>query len=136
MPWRAPDVRKARNQFVMLADREDRCFAELCRSFSISRVTGYLWLNRYRQLGDLQDLAEMNRRPHHSPNKISSDIENKVVQLRDRSGWGATKILASLKNERILIAPSTVHSILRRHGRVRMERSYSSAWIIPSFTAS
>jgi transposase len=135
MPWRAPDVRKARNQFVMLADREDRCFAELCRSFSISRGTGYLWLKRYRQLGDLQDLGEMNRRPHHSPNKIRSDTENKVVQLRDRSGWGATKISASLKNEKILIAPSTAHSILRRHGRVGMEGRYSSAWIIPLLLA-
>jgi transposase len=135
MPWRAPDVRKARTQFVMLADREDRCFAELCRSFSISRPTGYLWLNRYRQLGDLQYLGEMNRRPRHSPNKVSSDIENKVLQLRERSGWGGKKILASLKNEKVVIAPSTLYSILRRRGRVGIERRYSLDWIIPLLLA-
>jgi transposase len=135
MPWRPQDVQRARNQFVTLADREGRCFAELCRSFSISRPTGYLWLNRYRQVRDLRNLGEMSRRPHRSPSKTSPEVENRVVQLRDRSGWGSKKILESLQKEKVLIAPSTIQNILRRCGRVGAERQHSLGWIIPLLLA-
>ena len=130
MPWKATDVRKARNQFVIRADTGDGCFTKLCASFGISRVTGYRWLNRYRQLGDLQHLAEMDRRPHHSPSKIGSDIESKVLELRDRSGWGATRLSAFLRNDGIRLAPSTVHRALRRNGRVGMKHTHSATWMI------
>lgn len=136
MAWRAPDVSKARNQFVILADTRDRCFAKLCVSFGISRVTGYRWLYRYRQLGNLNDLAEMDRRPHHSPGKIGSDIENKILQLRDRFGWGARRLVTSLKNESITLASSTVNRILRRHGRVGIECTHSVAWMIQILLAA
>jgi transposase len=130
MPWRATDVRKARNEFVILADKGIGSFAKLCRSAGISRITGYRWLDRYRRLANINDLVELNRRPHSSPNKTSPDIENKVLEMRDRFGWGPRKLSASLKEERVLLAPSTVYRILRSHRRIRMVRTDSAAWMI------
>jgi transposase-like protein len=37
-----------REDFVKRAARGDKCFSCLCRSFEISRQTGYKWLSRYR----------------------------------------------------------------------------------------
>jgi transposase-like protein len=37
-----------REDFVKRAVRGDECFSSLCRSFEISRQTGYKWLSRYR----------------------------------------------------------------------------------------
>jgi transposase len=130
MPWMATDIRKARNEFVILADKGVGSFAKLCRSAGISRITGYRWLNRYRRLANINDLVELNRRPHSSPNKTSPDIENKVLEMRDRFGWGPRKLSASLKEERILLAPSTVHRILRSHRRMPIVRTDSAAWMV------
>ena len=130
MPWRATDVRKARSEFVILADKGGESFAKLCRTAGISRMTGYVWLNRYRRLANINDLAELNRRPHSIPNKTSPDIENKVLEMRDRFGWGPRRLAASLKEERILLASSTVHRILRSHRRIPIVRTDSAAWMV------
>ena len=130
MPWRGTDIKKARNEFVILADKGVGNFAELCRSVGISRITGYRWLNRYRRLANINELVELNRRPHASPNKTRPDIEHKVLEMRDRFGWGPRKLSASLKEDRILLAPSTVHRILRCHRRIPMARTDPAAWMV------
>ena len=130
MPWRGTDIKKARNEFVILADKGVGNFAKLCTSAGISRITGYRWLNRYRRLANIKDLVELNRRPHASPNQTSADIENKVLVLRDHFEWGPRRLLASLNKQGILLSQSTVHRILRRHGRIPMTRTDPAAWIV------
>jgi transposase len=120
MPWMKPDVREQREQFVIKAKDSNQSFKSLCSSFGISRQTGYLWLNRYIQLGNIRDLSELQKRPHHSPNKTQPDVESQVVQLRDRSGSGASSIALALRQRGIRLAPSTVNRILHRHGRTRI----------------
>jgi len=130
MPWTTPHVREEREQFVIQTKNNDRSFKGLCRAFGISRPTGYRWANRYAQVGNLRDLSELGRRPHHVANRTSETIEKKVLEARDGSGLGAKKIASQLRQQNIRLAASTVHCILQRHGRVGTERVHSVPWII------
>jgi len=130
MPWIGANVSSSRTRFAIRADAGSECFTTLCKSFGISRHTGYRWLRRYRKLGESKGLNDMSRRPHHSPNKTTTDIEYVVLALHDRSGWGARRISVSLKKENIQLAASTVHRILRRYGRPEQRERPSANWMI------
>ena len=118
MPWRECSSMSLRQEFMALAENEGVNFSELCRRFGVSRKTGYKWRRRYREKGSA-GLPDRSRRPRHSPRRSREAIEEKVLAIRDRYGWGARKIKACL--ERVgegPLAKSTVHAILSRHDRV------------------
>ena len=75
MPWRVEGVMDLRIEFVLRTNRYEVFFSRLCQEFGISRPTGYLWLNRYRDAGTVTGLKELSRRPHHSPKKTSDKVE-------------------------------------------------------------
>jgi len=118
MPWREVSAVDQRREFVRLALQEGVNRRELFRRFGISPEIGYKWLARARA-GD-EELADRSRRPHHSPERSDAATEERVLAVRDaHPAWGARKIARRL--ERDGVAPparSTVHEILRRHGRV------------------
>ena len=89
MPWRTESVMDQRVEFVLRAKEGEEAIAELCREYGISRPTGYLWLNRYQQMGSVTGLAERSRRPTHSPRQTSAEIETAVLasEIR-RAGAG------------------------------------------------
>jgi transposase InsO family protein len=120
MPWKEVSVMSQRWEFVELAKQSKGKFTELCRRFSISRDIGYKWLRRYRAEGPT-GLENRSRRPHQSPGRTSRTMEQRIVSLRDsHPAWGAWKIQARLRAlglERVP-APSTVHQVLRRQGRI------------------
>lgn len=109
-----------RREFVRLALQEGVNRRELCRRFGISADIGYKWLARW-QAGDTE-LADRSRRPHESPGRCSIATEAAVLAVRDaHPAWGARKIARCLAREgRRPPAVSTVHEILRRHGRVNL----------------
>lgn len=119
MPWRTVSVMDQRREFVRLAMQEAVTKRELCRRFGISPDTGYRWLARHRA-GDAE-LADHSRRPHNSPSRCAPETEAHVLALRDaHPAWGARKIAWRLEREGTAPpAVSTVHEILRRHGRVK-----------------
>jgi transposase InsO family protein len=107
-----------RREFVMLAHQEGVNRRELCERFGISRQTGYKWLDRFAAG---EELADRPRRPHGSPYRSAAGIEALVVSVRDaHPAWGARKIARRLLDDGHGDVPavSTVHAILRRHGRV------------------
>jgi transposase InsO family protein len=107
-----------RHEFLSLASGPGSNFSALCQRFGISRKTGYKWLQRYQQSG-AAGLADRSRRPEHSPRRTAAEIEQQVLAIRDQYGWGARKIKWCLPpTEQAVVAKSTVHAILRRHGRV------------------
>lgn len=118
MPWREMSTVEQRREFVALACVEGANRRELCRRFGISAQTGYKWLSRANE--EAADLRDRSRRPHVSPSRSSSSVEALVLAVRDaHPAWGARKI------ERCLMrdgheppALSTIHEILKRHGRV------------------
>ncbi len=118
MPWRTESVMDQRVEFVLRAGGGDETVSALCREYEISRPTGYLWLNRYREVGSVRGLAEHSRRPVHSPQRTGEEIEAVVLALRDKTGWGGPKIAKVLERQGLQVAPATAQRILKRAGRV------------------
>ncbi len=118
MPWKTMDVSEQRVQFAVAAFRREKSMTVLCQEFGISRPTGYLWRDRYRE-NKLPGLAEQSRRPHHSPEKTSPELEQRVIEARQRyPDWGARKLRVLLEREGILLPRSTIHRVLLRHALV------------------
>jgi transposase InsO family protein len=118
MPWREVSVMDERREFVRLAMQEGANRRELCRRFGISPQTGYKWLERW--VAGQTELADHARRPHVSPRRSEPAMEELVLSVRDaHPAWGARKIRRCLEREGVAApACSTVHEILRRHGRI------------------
>lgn len=122
MAWRESSVVEERLRYVILASRRERNLTELCREFGISRQTGYVWLKRY-QAGGAREVLDRSRRPLHSPQRTSSEIEQKVIELRQQwPDWGAPKLRVLLRQQQpewAEISVRTVHRILDRHGLIQ-----------------
>ena len=122
MPWKEVSMMSERKEFVSLATLPGANRRALCRRFGISPNTAYKWPERYGVGGDAA-LVDRSRRPHRSPARTTSEIEAGVVALRDEFPfWGARKLRKIGLNRGLkLPAISTVHAILKRHGRVSDE---------------
>lgn len=119
MPWEHVTVEQCRQDFVRLALAPDANISQLCARFGISRNTGYKWINVFKGTPG-SALSDRSRRPHHSPKQSNSAVEQQVLQLRlQLPGWGGRKIAYKLaKDWDLHVAPSTVTSILHRHGLI------------------
>jgi transposase InsO family protein len=117
MSWRLVGVRDQRVEFVVRASRGE-CLSSLCREYEISRPTGYLWLQRFRERG-VAGVQEHSRRPHLSPRRTRAEIEARIVTLRrERPDWGARKLAVLLEREGLVLPVITVHRVLVRHDLV------------------
>jgi transposase InsO family protein len=118
MPWREVSIMQQRREFVALAMQEGANRRELCRRFGIHPETGYKWLGRFA--GGDRDLGDRSRRPQLSPARTAAAIEAQVLAVRDaHPAWGARKLARCLARAGVQPpAPSTVHAILQRHGRI------------------
>jgi len=68
--------------------------SEVCRSFGISRKTGYKIFNRYKDDG-LEALTDRSRRPVRYANQLPDQIERMIVTAKkDKPHWGARKACA------------------------------------------
>lgn len=122
MPWNEVDVQEQRMQFVMRAFGRKERLSALCREFGISRPTGYRWPRRYERTRSLRALQEQSRRPQRSPRKTPEEQEQRVVALRQETGWGAKKLRILLAEERIALPVRTIHRILERRGMIGEEQ--------------
>src|SRR6187431_1079914 len=113
MPWRESSVMEERLRFVArILDGEG--MSEVCRSFGISRKTGYKIFNRYKEDG-LEALCDRSRRPVRYANQLPEQIEGTIVRLKkDKPHWGARKIrellVRKLAGEVRIPARRTVHA--------------------------
>jgi transposase InsO family protein len=105
-----------RTAFVHTVRTAQRSVVAACRDFGISRKTGYKWLSRF----DAQEsLVDRSRKPTRSPGRTAGDLEQAVLTVRDRYGWGPRKIVAYLRNQGQATPPArTAAAILRRHQRI------------------
>ena len=102
---------------------DGEAMSDVCRSFGISRKTGYKIFNRYKEQG-LEALTDRCRRPVRYANQLPPQIEGLIVTLkREKPHWGARKIrellVRRLDQDFRVPAKSTVHTILHRHGLVK-----------------
>ncbi|WP_176456828.1 IS481 family transposase, partial [Bordetella genomosp. 5] len=108
-----------KTEFVALATQLGANVSELCRRFGISLKTGYKWLGRYEERGSA-GLEPLSRRPRRTPGRTSEALEALVLEVRQRHpAWGGRKIAhVLLRDQGVMLAPSTVTEVLRRHGRL------------------
>jgi transposase InsO family protein len=124
MPWQEATKVSLRLEFVLSALEEGANVRALCREYRISPTTGYKWLGRYLDQGQ-RGLQDRSRRPLSSPHRTPATLERKVLEIRDRHGWGGRKIERVLEGqgEKDVPPPSTITEILRRHQRLSPEES-------------
>jgi transposase InsO family protein len=77
-----------------------------------SRQTASKWVNRRRRGESLQDRSS---RPRHSPRRAPEAVEQAILRARAELREGPHVIGWALG-----VAASTVHAVLRRHGRSRL----------------
>jgi transposase len=80
--------------------------------FDINRTVVYDIINKEKE-GDLKDRSKA---PNHLPRKTPQVIENKVVEVKNKTRFGAERLSRYLKqHEGISVPPGTVRHILRRN---------------------
>ena len=122
MPWEQKTVIEQREDFV-LAAQECSNFSALCRTFGISRKSGYKWVQR-AAAGEALD--DRSRRPGRVSNRTPEAVEGKILALRaQQPGWGARKLKVVLERsgEADIPCERTICRILRRHGCIDPEES-------------
>lgn len=131
MTWQPRAVMDVKREFVELALKEGANRRELCRRFGISPKTGYALLARHAEEG-MACCTPRSRRPLTSPARSSETTEQAVVALRqEHPAWGGRKIARWLADagHAGVPRPSTVTSILHRHGLIDAASSQAStAW--------
>jgi putative transposase len=121
MPWKVTNMTEHRKNFILAAKNPQRIitFVELCAEYNISTKTGYKWLDRFEDKGD-EGLKDLPRTPLTSPSKISTEVEQAVILIRNEfPKWGPKKILAEMQTScSYLIMPSegSIGNILSKHG--------------------
>ena len=125
MPWRHTSPMDQKTQFIADYLRRTLSITELCELYSVSRKTGYKWIERYLTSGP-SGLEDRSRKPCSSPNQTPQYIVDAFIELRCRHpSWGAKKLLSILHKRHpswALPGRSTVCDILRRHGLVPKKR--------------
>jgi transposase InsO family protein len=104
---------------IMLGMPERRAAARL----SVSPCTAHRWKRRWLAASERERRSgewalDRSSRPHRSPRRTATEVEARVCAERERTGWGPRLIAGTTG-----VAHSTVHAILRRHGRSRAPRA-------------
>ncbi|MDF1736984.1 MAG: IS481 family transposase [Minwuia sp.] len=102
---------------------EGERMSDVCRSFGISRKTGYKIYSRYKAEG-AEALTDRSRRPVRYANQLPAPVEQLIIATRrEKPHWGARKIrevlIRKLAGDVRVPAQSTVHAVLDRHGLVK-----------------
>ena len=119
MPWKECSVMDERLRFVARL-LEGEAMSDVCRSFGISRKTGYKIFNRYREHG-LDALSDRSRRPWRYANQLPEPVEALIVATkRQKPHWGARKIRELLVER---LAGDVRHAVLDRRGLVKRAKT-------------
>jgi Rieske Fe-S protein/transposase len=96
MPWLETNPVLERQRFVKDVESGHWTMSELCVRYGISRITGYKWLDRFRQSG-VAGLQDHSRAPRSCPHQTPQELVEQVLKENERYGWGARKILKRLR---------------------------------------
>jgi putative transposase len=127
MSWKESHVFDEKVRFVtaFLDEDDPRSMAEICRSYGISRKTGYSVIGRYLE-GGFETLQPRSRAPLSHPNITPIEVEDIIVAARlDHPRWGPKKLRHLLRDElgESLPAISTTGQILKRRGLVKPRKT-------------
>jgi transposase len=88
------------------------------RTFATSRNTVRTWLRRFDD-GGLSGLKSRSSRPNCSPGKVKPHVEAEVLLARERSGFGAARLVVEFE---LPCGVSATRRILREHRLTRRPR--------------
>jgi transposase InsO family protein len=96
---------------------------------SVSRATAHRWKRRWLTAEETDRRSgrwaqDRSSRPHRCSRRTPVAVEREVLEARERTGWGPRLIAGQTG-----VAHSTVHAILRRHGRSRPPRPSREAFV-------
>ena len=88
--------------------------AHAAEAAGVSRQTAYRWLKRWREEGEA-GLQDRSSRPHRSPNRVTTVVEERIVsdRIREREG-------PHLMAWRLGVPRSTIYRVLCRRGLSRL----------------
>jgi transposase InsO family protein len=97
-------------------------------SLGVSACTAHRWKRRWLEASEQERscgvwASDRSSRPHRSPTRTPAQVEQRVLDERERTGWGPRLIAG-----RTGLAHSTVHAILKRHGCSRPPRAPREAF--------
>ena len=119
MPWKERRAVDERKEFVKEWEKQEAPITDLCRFYGVSRKTAYKWIDRYEKLGDA-GLEELSRTPRHSPQQMSAQVRDQILELREaHCRWGPRKLREYLKRQQpnqSWPAASSISDLLRREG--------------------
>lgn len=124
MSWKTSTMISARSDFITEVKSGNESFSEICRTYCISRTTGYKWIKRFDKEG-LPGLKDRSKRPKSKCSEVPHEITVKIVAYRQaHPSWGATKIRKILQRE-FQKVPSrrTVHRVLQDCNLVSTRRA-------------
>src|SRR5690606_36780532 len=125
MPFATTDPMIERARLVALHADGLYSVTELAERFGVSRPTVYKWIERYDE-GGAEALADRTSERHTQHARTSGDVEALLVACRQaHPTWGPRKpppYLARRHPDLTPPAPSTVGSILERHGLTKKRR--------------
>jgi transposase InsO family protein len=88
----------------------------ICKKYGTSRKSYYKWKKRYKEKG-IEGLLDNSRRPHNIKyRKITSELEETILELRLTKRFGCKRIKFRLK--RIIglsLSTRTIYKVLKRH---------------------
>ena len=130
MPWERKTVEQTRLEFVLRVLAHEKSKSALCREYGISRPTGDKWIARY-QAGE--DLSDHSRRPFHTPNKISEEMEAEIIAARKAEpaiGARKTRRMFLDNNKENVPSASTINRVFHRNGLITKEASEAKKHIV------
>ena len=86
--------------------------SQAARAFGLSRPVVYDILRKQAQ----GDLGDRSKAPHHQPRKTPPEVEEKVIQAKNRTRLGPQRLSLWLgKYLDLAVPPGTIRHILRRN---------------------
>jgi len=118
----SPEAKKRLRWLYLLYYEQQGNVTRAANKAGISRQ----WLSEIRSLFERNNreprsLEPLSRAPHNTSKRkrIAKEAENKILEVRDRYGWGKEKISAHLKTEyEIKVHYNTVNKYLHIHKRI------------------
>jgi len=124
-----PEIRR----LIVRARRNGKTVKEIVEMFDVSRWTVWRWTKRARHPGR-ESYKDKSRRPHNIHRKVTPEIENAIIILRDSFKWGTQRIKLMLQNpppyikyllenaigvrwKYITLSRQTINTVLMKHGR-------------------
>lgn len=114
---------------------EGHSVTEVAKHFNRSRQWVYKWVGRKASARDNWNKAK-SKAPHKVSNKISTDIENAIVDMRHSlqqnpyKESGAYPILHELKRQGLEVpSVATINRILKKHGLTHSKPKYTKSGI-------